>query len=380
MTADSADRRSGPLAGLTVLEVGGIGPMPLAGMILSDLGARVVRVDRPGGGTAPPTPDHWAFRGHESVVIDLGQRSGVDLLLRLVEHVDVLLEGYRPGVAERLGFGPEMCLAHNPKLVYGRITGWGQTGPLASAAGHDINYIALTGALFGIGPAGAPPAIPLNLIGDYGGGALFLLTGILAARLEVLRSGRGQVVDAAMVDGVAALMAYWYAELALGRWDDAGRGTNSLDGGAPFYNCYETADGGYVAVGAFEGQFYGNLLAKLGIDDESVATQMDRSRWPELRRRFASIFATRTRDAWVEHFAGVDACVTPVLAMSEAPLHPHNVARAAFVEEGGVTQPAPAPRFSRTPAAIACPPPAVGQHTDLVLSDFGVPEAEVEAL
>lgn len=379
LSAQSVPGRQGPLVGTTVLCVGGIGPIPLAAVILSDLGARVIRVDRPGGGISHPTAQHWGFRGHESVVLDLRQPRAMDALMVLVERADVLLEGFRPGVAERMGFGPNECLDRNARLIYGRMTGWGRAGPMMNQAGHDINYIALTGALHAMGPADRPPVVPLNLVGDNGGGALFLALGVLAARIEAIRSGIGQVVDAAMVDGAAMLMSYWYAEMAIGNWTDM-RGTNSLDGAAPFYACYETSDGRYLSVGAFEPEFYANLLERLGLDAELVASQMDKSAWPERQAEFAEIFRTRTEKEWLAHFGDFDVCVAPVLSMEEAPHHPHNVARSTFVEHDGSYHPAPAPRFSRTPSAVASPPPELGQHTATILAEIGLNTDEIAAL
>jgi alpha-methylacyl-CoA racemase len=312
-------------------------------------------------------------------VLDLRQPRAMDALMVLVERADVLLEGFRPGVAERMGFGPNECLDRNARLIYGRMTGWGRAGPMMNQAGHDINYIALTGALHAMGPADRPPVVPLNLVGDNGGGALFLALGVLAARIEAIRSGIGQVVDAAMVDGAAMLMSYWYAEMAIGNWTDM-RGTNSLDGAAPFYACYETSDGRYLSVGAFEPEFYANLLERLGLDAELVASQMDKSAWPERQAEFAEIFRTRTEKEWLAHFGDFDACVAPVLSMEEAPHHPHNVARSTFVEHDGSYHPAPAPRFSRTPSAVASPPPELGQHTATILAEIGLNTDEIAAL
>lgn len=345
----------GPLEGVRVVELAGLGPAPFAGMVLSDLGADVLRLDRADGAllAVPNDPLH---RGRPSVTVDLKSAGGVDVVLRLAELADVLIEGFRPGVAERLGIGPEPCTARNPRLVYARMTGWGQSGRLAARAGHDINYIALAGALGALGRAGEPPAPPLNLIGDFGGGGMLLALGVTAALLERERSGRGQVVDAAMVDGAALLTSFLYGLRAAGIWSDD-RGTNLLDGGAPFYDTYETADGGYVAVGALEPQFYAALLTGLGLAEEALPGQHDRAGWPELRERFAGVFASRTRDDWAAHFADVDACVTPVLSAAEAPHHPHNAERGTFTAVRGLIQPAPAPRFSRTAAAVRQPPP-----------------------
>jgi alpha-methylacyl-CoA racemase len=340
-------------------------------MVLADLGAEVLRVDRAaGGGVGPPLG-----RNRRCVVVDLKHPDGPSAVLRLVEHADVLVEGFRPGVAERIGIGPDACLARNPRLVYGRMTGWGQDGPLAPRAGHDINYIAVAGALEPIGRPGERPVPPLNLVGDFGGGGMLLALGVLAALYERERSGAGQVVDAAMVDGAALLTTFLHGMRASGLWS-APRGENLLDGGAPFYDTYATADGRYVAVGAIEPQFYAALLTGLGLDGADLPGQLDRSGWPTLRARFTAAFAARTRDEWVEIFAGTDACVTPVLAPAEAPGHPHNMDRGAFVDVDGVVQPAPAPRFSRTPAAR----PADRRHDSAsAWADWGLDDAEIAA-
>ncbi|MGH3980930.1 MAG: CaiB/BaiF CoA transferase family protein, partial [Pseudonocardiaceae bacterium] len=336
---------SGPLTGVSVVELGGIGPGPFAGMLLSDLGAEVVRVDRPGGGGLRLTA---LERGRRSVVLDLRHPEGVAALLEMTARADVLLEGFRPGVAERLGVGPDACWVHNPKLIYGRITGWGQDGPWAGTAGHDIDYIAVSGALHAMGRAGGPPQVPLNVVGDFGGGALYLVVGVLAALHEAGRSGRGQVVDAAIVDGAASVMAGMYGMLGAGAWRDE-RGVNLLDTGAPFYDVYETSDGGYMAVGALEPKFYAEFVSLLGLAD---ANRDDPAGWPALRERIAVAFKARSRDEWTAVFDGSDACVAPVLAMGEAPSHPQLAARGTFAEVGGLTVPGPAPRFSRTPGAV----------------------------
>ncbi|HEY7271735.1 MAG TPA: CaiB/BaiF CoA-transferase family protein [Actinoplanes sp.] len=341
----------GPLAGVRVVELAGLAPGPFGCMVLADLGADVVRVDRP----ASPSLDGPIQRGRRVTVLDLKSPDGVAGLLRLVDHADVLVEGYRPGVAERLGFGPPVCLGRNPRLVYARMTGWGQDGPLAHRAGHDIDYLAVSGALEPLGRAGDRPHAPINLLGDFGGGGMLLAVGVLAALLERERSGAGQVVDAAMVDGSALLTAFLHGMLAAGAWTEP-RGQNLLDGGAPFYDTYRTADGGFLAVGALEPRFYAALLTGLGLDRAvDLPDQYDRAGWPVLRRRFAERFAQRTRAEWTAVFAGVDACVAPVLGPAEAHRHPHNAARDTFVEVGGIRQPAPAPRFSRTPAATPLP-------------------------
>jgi len=369
----------GPLEGLTVIEIASLGPGPFCAMVLADLGAQVIRVDRREGMAALPLAMDPLNRGRRSIVLDLKRPEAREVVLRLVERADVLQEGFRPGVAERLGIGPDVCLGRNPRLVYARLTGWGQDGPLAARAGHDIDYIGLVGALHPIGRAGGPPVPPLNLLGDFGGGGMLAALGVLAALWERQRSGRGQVVDAAMVDGSALLTAMFHGMRAAGLWNDE-RGTNLLDTGAPFYDCYETADGKHVAVGALEPQFFMGLLMGLGIDPGSLPLQFDPSGWPVLRERLAAAFRTRTRDEWDQVFSGVDACVAPVLTMEEAARHPHNVERGTFVEVGGLTQPAPAPRFGRTPAAVPSPPAAAGEHTDEILAECGFTPEEVAAL
>ena len=346
---------AGPLTGLRVVELAGLGPAPHAAMVLGDLGADVVRVERPDE-PGLGSPDQ-ALRSRRRTVADLKTAEGRESVLGLVEHADVLLEGFRPGVAERLGLGPDQCFARNPGLVYGRMTGWGQDGPLASAAGHDINYLAVTGALHAIGRAGERPVPPLNLVGDFGGGSMLLVTGVLAALWERGRSGYGQVVDAAMVDGVGVLLHMAWSLRGLGVWSDE-RGANLLDGGAPFYDTYECADGRYVAVGAIERQFYNELVQGLGLGAEDLPERRDQANWPALRARFAEVFATRTRDEWTRIFADTDACVTPVLRFDEVGGHPHAAARGALIDVDGVTQAAPAPRFSRSSPAHPSPPSA----------------------
>lgn len=370
----------GPLTGTVVIELAGLGPAPFCAMTLSDLGAEVVRVERPGGGPVPiGSPGRDVLdRGKKSVVVDLKAKAGVEVVLRLTESADALIEGFRPGVAERLGLGPETCLATNPSLVYGRMTGWGQTGPLSGMAGHDIDYIALSGALHAVGPA-ERPVPPLNLVGDFGGGGMLLAVGMLAAIVHVRSGGAGQVVDAAMVDGSALLMASHHGYLADGWWA-AEREANLLDGGAPFYSTYETVDGNHVAVGALEPQFFAALIDGLGLSADEIGPQHDRDRWPEMRAMFAARFRTRTRDEWAEHFAGTDACVAPVLSMAEAPQHPHNAARGTFIEIDGVLQPGPAPRFSVTGASIDGPPPWPGADTDVVLARAGFSRDEIGKL
>jgi alpha-methylacyl-CoA racemase len=353
----------GPLAGLRVVELAGIGPAPHAAMVLSDLGGDVVRVERPDGRSLrldPPGATDALLRGRRRVAADLKTDAGRGLVLDLAAHADVLIEGMRPGVAERLGVGPDACLARNPRLVYGRMTGWGQDGPRSGEVGHDINYIGLTGALHAIGRPDTPPPPPLNLVGDFGGGSMLLLVGILAALWERARSGHGQVVDAAMVDGTALLTQMTLALRGMGAWTDD-RASNLLDGGAPFYDTYPCADGRYVAVGALEPQFFRALLDGLGLDPGKVGEQHDRGRWPAMRQAFRARFATRTRDEWAAHFAGSDACVTPVLSFSEALSDPHLMARGTYVETDGIAQAAPAPRFSRTPPQ---PRPAGSDATD----------------
>ncbi|HEY3708926.1 MAG TPA: CaiB/BaiF CoA-transferase family protein [Amycolatopsis sp.] len=363
---------AGPLSGLKVVELAGIGPGPHACMVLADLGADVVRVERPPGSLdlsgGKPDP---LLRGRRSVAADLKTAEGLELVLRLAEKADVLVEGLRPGVTERLGVGPDACLARNPRLVYGRMTGWGQEGPLAKRAGHDINYIGLIGVLHAIGRGGERPVPPLNLVGDFGGGSMFLLVGVLSALWERERTGLGQVVDAAMVDGAGVLAQLMWALRGLGSWSDE-RGSNLLDGGAPFYDTYVCADGRYVAVGSLEPQFYAALLAGLELDPASLPPQLDRAGWPTLRATFTKAFLARTRDEWAELFGDVDACVTPVLAPDEAATHPHLAARSGLIEIDGVLQPAPAPRFSRTATDLPTPPPKPGADTEAVLADWGV--------
>ena len=368
----------GPLEGVKVIEVAGIGPGPFAAMMLADMGADVIRVDRTanamGGDPASPPAD-TLNRGRRSIAVDLKSPEGIAVLLDLVATADALVEGFRPGVAERLGFGPDVCAARNPKLVYGRMTGWGQDGPYAHTAGHDINYIALAGVLAHLGRAGEQPTPPINLVGDFGGGGMLMAFGIVCALLEAQRSGRGQVVDAAMVDGAATLMSMMWAFQAMGIWSEE-RGTNMLDTGAHFYDTYECSDGGYVSIGSIEPQFYAELVRLTGLDGgdaaggEPLPHQMDKARWDEMRERLAAIFRTRTRDEWCAVMEGTDVCFAPVLTMSEALEHPHNVERGTFMEVAGIPQPAPAPRFSRTPGTVQRPPAHVGQHTDEVLSDW----------
>ena len=372
----------GPLHGLHIIELESIGPVPMCAMLLADLGADVVRIDRrePSGlGVAMDRRFAINSRNRRSVALDLKGVPGRDAALRLISRADVLLEGFRPGVAERLGLGPAQCHARNPGLVYGRMTGFGQQGPLAQAAGHDLNYIALTGALHAIGRPGDKPAPPLNLVGDYGGGALYLAMGVLAALHERKTSGLGQVVDAAMVDGAASLMSIFYGLSAGGAWG-GGRGENLLDGGAPFYDTYATADGRYVAIGALEPKFFAELAQRIGLDAKYVKRQHDRKLWPEMRAAMAAIFKTRTRDEWCIQLEGTDACFAPVLSIEEAPQHPHARARGAFIGIDGVVQPAPAPRFSRSEAPQPGAAPESGAHTEEVLAEAGFSRAEIDAL
>jgi alpha-methylacyl-CoA racemase len=364
----------GPLQGIKVVELAGIGPGPFCCMLLADMGADVVRIDR----TEPAdlgTPSEPRFgllnRGRRSIALDLKQPQHLATAKALIAKADALVEGFRPGVMERLGLGPDECLQINPRLVYGRMTGWGQDGPLAQAAGHDINYIALVGALHAIGPKGGAPIPPLNLVGDYGGGALYLAFGLLCGLLEAARSGKGQVVDAAMIDGAASLMTSIYGRKAAGAWSNE-RGSNTVDGGAHFYGCYETKDGKYISVASIEVRFYRELLERLGLNDEIGTSQHDTAGWDQAKQKLAVLFRTRTRDEWCALLEGTDVCFAPVLDLDEAMRHPHNQARGLFVEVEGIAQPGPAPRFSRTKPSIQRPPSFPGQHTEEVLSSWGV--------
>ncbi|GAB7105895.1 CaiB/BaiF CoA-transferase family protein [Streptomyces phaeofaciens JCM 4814] len=370
-TADTPGH--GPLSGVRVVELAGIGPGPFAAMLLADLGADVVRVDRPGGSSLAIDPDFdITNRGKRSVVLDLKAPDGPARVLDLAARADVLIEGYRPGVAERLGVGPEACHARNARLVYGRMTGWGQDGPLAHRAGHDIAYIALTGTLGMIGAPDTPPPAPANLLGDYAGGSLYLVVGVLAALHHARATGSGQVVDAAIVDGTAHLSAMLHGMLAAGGWQDR-RAANLLDGGCPYYGTYETADGRYMAVGALEPQFYDEFVDLLGLPDDLRAARKDWTRWGELREAVVARFKALTRDEWTARFEGSDACVAPVLSLREAPHHPHLAARGTFTDHGGITQPAPAPRFSATPTAVRGAPARPGADTGAVARDWDVP-------
>lgn len=369
MTADRSPP-CGPLTGLKVIELAGLGPAPFCGMLLSDLGADVIRVDRAGGRYSPT---EITARGRRSIVLDLKSAEGVEQFLALAERADGLIEGYRPGVMERLGLGPDVVLARNPRIAYGRMTGWGQSGPYAQMAGHDINFMAITGALHAIGTADRPVA-PLNLVGDYGGGALYLAFGMLAAVLSARQTGKGQVVDCAMSEGIISMMSMFHGFAAAGRWLDQ-REANILDGGANFYRPYRCADGKWIALGAVEPQFYDELLAKAGLSHLLGTDRNDRANWPALEQAFAAHFATRTRAEWCELLELSDACFAPVLSMAEAPAHPHNMARQSFVERDGVRQAAPTPRFSATPGAIQGPPPKIGEHSEAILRDWGIAPA-----
>ncbi|HYU10944.1 MAG TPA: CaiB/BaiF CoA-transferase family protein [Stellaceae bacterium] len=375
----------GPLEGIRIVELAGIGPGPFCAMLLSDMGAEVIRVDRAmmvGQDTDRDGNDarfNLLARGRRNIAVDLKNPAAVDAVLRLIDRADALLEGFRPGVMERLGLGPDLCLARNPKLVYGRMTGWGQDGPIARTAGHDINYIALSGVLHSIGEAGGPPVPPLNLVGDFGGGALYLAMGALAGIISARATGKGQVIDCSMVEGSASLMMMMYGALASGAWTEE-RGHNRTDGGAHFYRVYETRDGEYVSVGAIEPQFYALLLQHTGLEGEDLPPQTDRTHWPEMQERLARIFKEKTRAEWTEIMQETDICFAPVLRMSEALEHPHNVHRHSFVEIAGIAQPAPAPRFLGTPTRVQRPPARVGEYTDAVLRDWGFSAEEVAAL
>lgn len=373
---------AGPLSGYKVIELAGIGPGPFAGMMLTDMGAEVLRVDRAAAvrpNASAPVSDVLA-RGRRSVAVDLKNPDGREIVLRLVEKADALIEGFRPGVTERLGLGPEDCAARNPKLVYGRMTGWGQTGPYASMAGHDINYIALSGTLDMIGRRGESPLPPMNLVGDFGGGGMFLAFGVVCALLEATRSGQGQVVDAAMVDGSAVLAAMIHGMRSVGTWAPE-RGTNLIDTGAWFYDVYETSDDRYISLGSIEPQFLAEMVRLTGLESgEPIPAQMDQRSWPAMKERIAEAIRKKTRDEWCEILDGTDACFAPVLSPEEAAVHPHNVERQTFTELDGILQPMPAPRFSRTEPEIAGPPPRVGEHSQTGLSDWGFSDSEIAKL
>lgn len=381
MPDTATTERSGPLVGLKVVELAGIGPAPFAAMLLADLGAEIIRVDRradPGLGVPRGAEFDLMSRSRRSIAVDLKNPQGAETVLKLTEAADVLIDPFRPGVTEKLGLGPDEALARNPRLIYARMTGFGNDGPLAHTAGHDINYISLTGALHAIGPKEAPVP-PLNMIGDFGGGGMYLAFGVMAAVYEAQRSGAGQVVDIGMVDGAISLMTPIYGLAASGYWNDA-REENILDGAAPFYGAFETADGKFVSIGSIEKKFYALLLEKLELDPEALPPQMDRDQWPELKATIAETIKTKTRDQWVEIMEGTDVCFAPVLSLAEAPHHHHNKARGNFVEVAGITQPAPAPRFSRTPGKVHSPPAIPGEHTEAVLADWGFSEAEISEL
>ena len=368
----------GPLTGIKVVEMAGIGPGPFCAMMLSDMGAEVIRVDR----LAHKGIGHRANvlnRGRRSIAVDLKNPDGVAAVQQLIDGADVVIEGFRPGVMERLGLGPDTCLARNPRIIFGRMTGWGQSGPLAPAAGHDINYISIGGALGAMGYSDRPPAPPLNLVGDFGGGAMYLLAGVLAALVERGNSGQGQVIDAAMTDGTASLLSPFYGMMAMGMWTKE-RMDNRLDGGAHYYGSYACADGKFISIGSIEPQFYALLLELCEIDDPEFAKQNDKQHWASLRSKLEALFATQTRDHWCALLEGTDVCFAPVLDLQEAPNHPHNVARQSFVEIDGVTQPAPAPRFSRTPTSVQAPAAMAGEHSEEILSDWGFAANEISAL
>ena len=369
----------GALSGYTVIELAGIGPAPMGGMMLADMGAEVIRIERPGAAD-PKVAEPISGRNKKSVVLDLKQDAGKDTLMALIERADALIDPYRPGVCEKLGFGPDVCLAKNPKLVFARMTGWGQNGPLSQAAGHDLNYIAITGALHAIGRRGERPVVPLNLVGDFGGGGMLLVTGVLGALLEAARSGVGQVVDVAMVDGTAQLMWMMQGFQQIGAWNADEREANLLDGAAHFYDTYECADGKYVAIGAIEPQFYAELLARAEITDPQFEHQHDASQWPQLKEKLAAVLKTKTRDQWDELMAGSDACFAPVLTMVEAPAYAANSERSVYAQVEGLTHPSPAPRFSKTPSTIEHGTRSLGADTLSVLRGAGMSEASIQAL
>jgi alpha-methylacyl-CoA racemase len=371
--------RQGPLAGIRVVEMAGLAPGPFAAMMLADMGAEVLRIDRPEPQQRPMPQEFWfTDRNRRSIAVDLKSPEGVAFVKKLIGGADALIEGFRPGVMERLGLGPDACLVLNPRLIYGRMTGWGQEGPLAQAPGHDINYIALAGALEAIGPADGPPVVPLNLVGDFGGGGMYLAFGIACGLIEAARSGKGQVIDAAMVDGAASLMNYFYSYMAGGKWP--GRGKASLSGAAPHYGVYETKDGKYVSVGSAEPKFYAELLRVTGLDRETIPDRADPAHWPALRERFTAVFRTKTRDEWSALLEQAEVCFAPVLDLREAAAHPHNVARGTFIEVDGHLQPAPAPRFSRTPAGKPHGVVPAGRDVHAALEGWGVPRDEIQSL
>jgi alpha-methylacyl-CoA racemase len=375
----------GPLAGVKIIELAGIGPAPFCAMLFADMGAEVVRVDRAANvGTDTDRDGNDArfnllLRGRRNIAVDLKNKAGQDAVLRLIDQADALIEGFRPGVMERLGLAPDLCLKRNPKLVYGRMTGWGQDGPIAHIAGHDINYIALSGALAAIGEAGRAPVPPLNLVGDFGGGALYLAMGVLAGVLSARATGKGQVIDCSMVEGAASLMTSMYGALASGAWIEE-RGQNRTDGGSHFYHVYETKDGEFITVGSIEPQFYRLLLTHTGLEGADLPEQADRAQWPAMQERFAKIFKQKTRAEWVAIMQQTDICFAPVLTMSEAIEHEHNRSRDSFIEVDGIAQPAPAPRFLGTPTSVRSPPARAGEHTDTILRDWGFSPAEIAAL
>lgn len=369
----------GPLQGVRILEIGGIGPSPFCGMMLSDMGADVIRIEKQGQFKRVNPRYDVLIRNRRSMMVDLKNTAGIEVVLRIIEQVDALQEGFRPGVIEQLGLGPEVCLERNPRLVYGRMTGWGQQGPLSRAAGHDINYIALSGALHGIGRPGEKPVVPLNLIGDFGGGGMLLAFGMVCALFEARQSGKGQVVDAAILDGAAALMAMIYGLRASGLWSDS-RGRNLLDGGAHFYDTYETKDGKYISIGSVEPGFYKILRQHAGLTEPDFDEQMDSRKWPALKKKLEEVFKTKTRDEWCALLEGSDACFAPVLTTAEAAEHPHNHYRNTFIQNDGLLQQSPAPRFSRTSPEIRRKPPLPGEHTDQVLEEFGFEISEIDRL
>ena len=370
---------AGPLNGIRIIELAGIGPGPFCGMMLADMGAEVIRVERPGGNPGDAGGHDILFRNRRSIAVNLKHPAGAETVLKLCESADAIFEGFRPGVAERLGVGPQQCMARNPKLVYGRMTGWGQTGPLAQVAGHDINYIALSGALHAIGRRHEGPVPPLNLVGDFGGGGMMLAFGLVCGILEASRSGKGQEIDCSMVEGASALMAMFYGLNGIGQFSDQ-RGTHMLDSGAHFYDTYETADGRYISIGSIEPQFYALLKEKLQLDESEFGVQLDPQLWPQQKEKLAAIFRSRSQDEWSALLEGSDVCFAPVLGLGEAPHHPHNQARGSFVQVGDMLQPAPTPKFSRTPSGTPEPITAPGTHTCSVLNDYGFSEDDIAGL